>query len=129
MYVETDFLFALAKSDDWLKANALAAVAQNDVHTSVLAYAEFLVRAYDPDDGFAFDVPPVVANLLEVVPVKPAADEEVILAAVTYLDEHDLTPFDALHAGFAATRDERILGSDTAFDGLDIDRVPLEPDE
>jgi predicted nucleic acid-binding protein len=129
MYVETDFLFALAKPDDWLRAEALAALEETDVHTSLLAYAEFLVRAYDPDAGFAFDVPQVVANLLEVVPVRPAADEDVILTAVTYLDEHDLTPFDALHAGFAAVQDEPILGSDTAFDQLDIDRVPLEPDE
>jgi len=128
MYVETDFLFALAKPDDWLRDEALAALEETDVHTSLLAYAEFLIRAYEPDAGFAFDVPRVVANLLEAVPVRPQADEDVLLTAVTYLDEHDLTPFDALHAGFAAVQDEPILGSDTAFDPLDIDRVPLEPD-
>jgi predicted nucleic acid-binding protein len=128
MYVETDFLFALAKPDDWLREEALAALEETDVHTSLLAYAEFLIRAYEPDAGFAFDVPRVVANLLEAVPVRPQADEDVLLTAVTYLDEHDLTPFDALHAGFAAVQDEPILGSDTAFDPLDIDRVPLEPD-
>lgn len=129
MYVETDFLFALAKPDDWLKEETNAALEREDVHTSLLAYAEFLVRAYDEGEGFDFDVPRLIANLLEVVPVRPEADEEAILAAATYLEEHDMTPFDALHAGIAATRNERILASDRAFDDLDIERVPLEPDD
>jgi len=127
MYVETDFLFAIAKPDDWLQSEAVAALEQDDIHTSLLAYAEFLVRAYDSGEGFEFDVSRTITNLLEVVPIYPKADEDVVLAAVTYLDEHDLTPFDALHAGIAATRDERILGSDRAFDALDVERVPLEP--
>lgn len=128
MYVETDFLFALAKPDDWLQAEANAALERDDVHTSILAYAEFLIRTYDRGEGFDFDVPRLVANLLEIVPVRPAADEEALLAAATYLDEYDMTPFDALHAGIAATRNERILTSDNAFDALDLERVPLEPD-
>lgn len=127
MYVETDFLFALAKPDDWLKAEAYTALEREDIHTSILAYAEFLVRAYDEGEGFDFDVPRLVANLLELVPVRPEADAEAILAAATYLDEHDMTPFEALHAGIAATRDERVLASDRAFDDLDIERVPLVP--
>lgn len=128
MYVETDFLFALAKPDDWLKEESYTALEREDVHTSILAYAEFLVRAYDEGEGFDFDVPRMVANLLELVPVHPEGDEEAILAAATYLDEHDMTPFDALHAGTAATRNERILASDPAFDELDIERISLEPD-
>ena len=48
MYVETDFLFALAKPDYWLQPEAEAALEREDVHTSLLAYAEFLVRAYEP---------------------------------------------------------------------------------
>jgi len=129
MYVETDFLFAIAKPDDWLKAEATAAAETQDVHTSLLAYAEFLVRAYDPENGFEFDVSRTVANLLAVVPVRPQTDEDALLAATTYLTEHEMTPFDAIHAGIAATRDARILGSDTAYDALDVERVPLEPDE
>jgi predicted nucleic acid-binding protein len=128
MYVEADFLFALAKPDDWLKEEAETLLEEHDVHTSAIAYAEFLVRAYDEGEGFDFDVPKMVANLLQLVPVEPAADEEAVLAAATYIDEHGLTPFDALHAGIAATRDERILSSDQAFDDLDIERLPLEPE-
>ena len=94
MYVETDFLFALAKSDDWLQPEAEAALECEDVHTSLLAYAEFLVRAYEPGEGFRFDVSGTVANLLELVPVRPEADEAALLAATVYLDEHDVTPFE-----------------------------------
>jgi len=127
MYVETDFLFALAKSDDWLQPEAEAALEREDVHTSLLAYAEFLVRTYEPGEGFAFDVSGTVADLLELVPVRPDADEAALLAATVYLDEHDVTPFDAIHAGIATARGGRILASDAVFDELDVDRHPLEP--
>lgn len=127
MYVETDFLFALAKPDDWLQPEAEAALEREDVHTSLLAYAEFLVRAYEPGEGFGFDVSGTVANLLELVPVRPEADEAALLAAATYLDEYDVTPFDAVHAGIASTRGGQILASDAVFDELDVERHPLEP--
>ena len=127
MYVETDFLFALAKSDDWLQPEAEAALECEDVHTSLLAYAEFLVRAYEPGEGFRFDVSGTVANLLELVPVRPEADEAALLAATVYLDEHDVTPFDAIHAGIASSRGGEILASDAVFDELDVERHPLEP--
>lgn len=128
MYVETDFLFAIAKCDDWLQDEAKAALENEDVHTSILAYAEFLVRTYDRGEGFDTDVPRLIVNLLEVVPVRPEIHEDALLAAATYLDEHEMTPFDALHAGIAATQNERILSSDLSYDDLDITRVPLEPD-
>ena len=127
MYVETDFLFALAKPDDRLQPGAEAALEREDVHTSLLAYAEFLVRAYEPGEGFGFDVSGTVANLLELVPVRPEADEAALLAAVTYLDECNVTPFDAIHAGIASTRGGQILASDAVFDELDVERHPLEP--
>lgn len=128
MYVETDFLFALAKHDDWLQDEAKAALEAEDVHTSILAYAEFLVRIYDRGEGFDTDVPRLTVNLLELVPVRPQTHEDALLAAATYLDEHEMTPFDALHAGIAATQNESILSSDQSYDDLDIVREPLEPD-
>lgn len=126
MYVETDFLIALAKTDDWLNEWAQTTLeGEDEVYTSLLAYVELLVAAYQPGDGIDYDVPRVVANLLEVVPIEPAHDEGVALAAATYLDEHEITPFDAFHAGIAATRDDRIHSSDRIFDELDLDWVPL----
>lgn len=129
-YVETDFLFAVAKPDDWLSEEVEAVLAEEPVETSLLAYAEFLVAAYTEGDGFEFEVTPLVANMLDLVPLPSPEEEELLLAAATYLDDHDLTPFDALHAAHAATRHEGVLiGSDRAYDGLsDLDRRPLAPD-
>lgn len=130
MYVETDFLIALVKPDDWLNARAEATLAEDEsVHTSLLAYVELLVEAYEPGQGIDYDVPRVVANLLELVPIKPTADEDVVLAAATYLDEHDITPFDAFHAGIAITEGGRIHSSDRVYEALDIERIPLEPED
>ena len=47
MYVETDFLTALLKDDDWLQEAAIRALDErDDIHTSILAYAEVLVLFY-----------------------------------------------------------------------------------
>jgi len=68
MQVETDFLLALAKGDDWLTEHAKAALAE----------------------------------------------------------EHNLTPFDALHAATAVTASEQLLTSEQDYDDAGVDRVPLE---
>lgn len=129
MYVETDFLIALVTTDDWLQERAQATLTDDStkVYTSLLAYAEFLTHAYEPGEGIAFDVPHVVANLLEEVPIVPEADEDATLAAATYLDEHQITPFDAFHAGLTVTRDDRIHSSDRIYYELGLDRVPRDP--
>lgn len=68
-YVETDFLIALVKPDDWLRERAEASLeAEEGIHTSLLAYLELLVETYEPGRVIDYDVPRVVANLLEVVP-------------------------------------------------------------
>jgi hypothetical protein len=52
-----------------------------------------------------------------------------ILAAATFLDEYDLTPFDPLHAGPATTGDERVLLTELDYDtvGFDRNRWNLNP--
>lgn len=126
MYVETDFLIALLKDDDWLQDAALAALDDEDVHTSILAYAEVLVLFDDRDRGaFDIDAPRAVTDLLELVPVEPQRHEDAVLAAAAFLGEHDMTPFDALHAGLAATTDHAVLSSETDYDDTGVDRVPL----
>lgn len=129
LYVETDFLIALLKSDDWLRERVEATLESDEpVYTSLLSYVELLVEAYEPGRGIDYDVPRVVANLLEIVPIRPVGDEDVALAAATFLDEHDVTPFDAFHAGVAVTNGDRIHASDRIYDELGLDRVPLEPE-
>ncbi|MBX0287844.1 PIN domain-containing protein [Halomicroarcula sp. F28] len=128
MYVETDFLIALVKEDDWLQESALRALeARDDIHTSVLAYAELLVMFYDREQAeYDIDVPRAVSNLLELVPIRPEAHEEAVLAAAAFLDEYQLTPFDALHAGMAAVRDGAVLSSEQDYETVGLDRLPLE---
>ncbi|WP_134671717.1 PIN domain-containing protein [Halorussus marinus] len=130
MYVETDFLTALVKDDDWLQEAAVQALEErDDVHTSILAYAEVLVLFYDREAAeYEIDPTRAITNLLELVPIVPEHHEDTVLAAATFLDEYELTPFDALHAGLVTTGDGRVLSSERDYDTVGLDRIPLEPD-
>jgi predicted nucleic acid-binding protein len=128
VYVETDFLIALIKEDDWLQNAALRALEEHDdIHTSILAYAEVLVLFYDREQAaFDIDAPRAITNLLELVPLRPEAHEEAVLAAATYLDEFSMTPFDALHAGMATVEGGGVLSSEQDYDEAGLDRTPLD---
>lgn len=128
MYVETDFLIALIKDDDWLQEAAVTALEDyDDIHTSVLAYAEVLVLFYDREQAdYDIDVPRAITNLLELVPIRPATHEDVVLAAATFVDEYDMTPFDSLHAGMAATQGGLVLSSEQDYDIVGLERTALE---
>ena len=128
MYVETDFLIALLKDDDWLQDAALQALDdRDDIYTSILAYGEVLVLFYDREQAaYDIDVPRAITNLLELVPIEPAKHEDAVLAAATFLDDYRLTPFDALHAGMATISDESVLSSEKDYDTVGLDRHPLE---
>ncbi|KAB1197871.1 MULTISPECIES: PIN domain-containing protein [Haloferax] len=130
MYVETDFLIALVKNEDWLRDSALEALQErDDIHTSILAYAEVLVLFYDREQSeYDIDAPRAIANLLELVPITPKEHEDAVLAAAAFLEEYHLTPFDALHAGVIATSGEEVLSSEQDYDTVGLDRTPLEPD-
>lgn len=130
VYVETDFLTGLVKDDDWLADAAIRALDEReDVYTSILAYAEVLVLFYDREDGeYEIDVPRAITNLLELVPVVPEEHEDAVLAAAAFLDEFDLTPFEALHAGLVTTSDECVLSTEQDYDTVGLERIPLEPD-
>lgn len=127
MFVESDFLFALAKPSDWLKTDAKAAVDDGAVHTSIAAYTEFLQYFYDPDAA-AYTVPvaEVIPNLLESVPVRPAHHERALLVAVAFINDHGLTPNDAVHAGIAHVEDETVLSTEEDYDLVGVDRVTLD---
>ena len=132
MYVETDFLIALLKDDDWLRDPAVRALEErDDIHTSILAYAEVLVLFYDREAAeYDIDAPRAVTDLLELVPVRPNEHENAVLAAAAFLDEYDLTPFDALHAGLVTTGEGRVLSTEQDYDTVGLDRTPLaDPSE
>lgn len=129
--METDFLVALVKNDDWLRDDAVDALDRHDdIHTSILSYAELLVVFYDDRVGeYEIDPPRVLSNLLELVPIVPRSHENAVLAATEFIDEHGLSPFDALHAGLATTRDERVLSTEQDYDEVGVPRIPLASDD
>lgn len=122
VFVETDFLLALAKDDDWLQQRAESVLESQQVVTSPLAYLELLLVL----ERHQFDYARLFANLLHLVPVGDDEERQIVLKAVTYFEE-GLTPFDAFHAATAKTRGLPIQSSDGAYKEVDPDRRPLEP--
>ena len=128
MYVENDFLMALVKQEDWLQDPAHRALEEYDnIHTSIVAYTELLVLAYDRDAGqYRIDVGRALADLVEQVPVRPETHEQAVLTAAVLADDYGFTPFDAIHGGIAIATDQPILASERDYDTVDIERIPLE---
>jgi hypothetical protein len=100
MYVESDFLFALASPEDWLKKNVKVALESEEVNSSLTPHTEFLMYWYDEDDdAYTVDASTLVPNLLELVPIRPAENDNVLLVAVSFIKEYGTTTFDSVHAG------------------------------
>ena len=130
MYVENDFLMALVKQENWLQEPAHHALEEyDDIHTSIAAYTELLVLAYDRDTGeYQIDVGRALADLVEQVPVRPEVHEQAVLTAAVLADDHGFTPFDAIHGGIAISTGQPVLTSERDYDDVGVDRVPLESD-
>lgn len=112
MYVETDFLLALIKDEDWLgdAAETVYNKHKKALWTSQYTLVELLLVAYREDR----DAEAVIANAIALVEVN--GDATTVLAAATQVEEHGLTPFDALH--LVESGDETIVSSDKAYKGL-----------
>jgi predicted nucleic acid-binding protein len=123
VFVETDFLLAISKDDDWLQERAEEALTDRDVVTSPFAYLELLIVL----ERHQFDYVRLFANLLDIVPVSNEKEQQVVLKTVAYFED-GMTPFDSFHAATAETRGFSILSSNKAYGDIDADRVPLEPD-
>jgi predicted nucleic acid-binding protein len=122
VYVETDFLLALAKDTDWLQESAETALDEHEVETSTFSYLELVLAR----ERYEFDYVPLVANLLELVPVRDEEEKQVVLKAVNYYEE-GMTPFDAFHAATAETRRLDVLSPEKDYENIEVSRVPLEP--
>lgn len=122
VYVETDFLLALAKDSDWLQGSAEDALEEYEVETSAFSYLELLLAR----ERYEFNYVPLVANLLELVPVRDESEKQVVLKAVDYYED-GMTSFDAFHAATAETRGMDVLSSEKDYEDIDVARVPLEP--
>jgi predicted nucleic acid-binding protein len=123
VFVETDFLLAVAKDDDWLQQRAEDILDEREIVTSPFAYLELLIVL----ERHQFDYVRLFANLLDVVPVGDEEEQQVVLKAVAYFED-DMTPFDSFHAATAGTRGLSVLSSNKAYGDVDAERLPLEPD-
>lgn len=123
VYVETDFLLALIKEDDWLQERAETVLENRDVVTSAVAYLEVLIVLRE----YQFDFRSLFGNLLGVVPVESDKEREIVLKAAAHVED-GMTPFDAYHAAMADTRGLPIAGSDKRYDEIDVRRIQLEPE-
>lgn len=119
VYVDTDFLIALTRSDDRLHEEAEEKYEryENRLVAIPSVFLEYSLVTIDWID----DLQTVFANLLELVQYR--GDEEVVLRAAYYMDEHELTPFDAFHC--AEAHEHKIISSDQKFDKTLVDRIEL----
>ena len=87
MYVETDFLLALIKDEDWLgeAAETVYRTHREELWTSQFTLIELLVVAYRENR----DTERVIANAASLVDVR--GDVETVLAAATYVEDHGFT--------------------------------------
>ncbi len=113
---------ALAKGDDWLQERAEGFLDEREVVTSPFAYLELLIVL----ERHQFDYVRLFANLLDIVPVGSETEQQVVLKPVAYFED-GMTPFDAFHAATAETSGFSVLSSDRAYDDVDPERLPLEP--
>ncbi len=111
MYVETDFLLALVKDEDWLQRPAETVYREHgdDLWTSQFTLVELLLVAYRE----GLDAERVVANAADLVEVRGHTTD--VLAAATYVQDHDFTPFDGIH--LVESDGDTIVSSDDAYDG------------
>ena len=112
MYVETDFLLALVKDEDWLgeAAEAVYRDHRDELWTSGFTLIEILLVAYRENR----DAERVVTNAATLVDVR--GDVDTVVAAATYVEDHGFTPFDALH--LVESDGDTIVSSDETYDGF-----------
>lgn len=117
-YVETDFLLALVKDDDWL-ADAAERVYDDhdDLWTARDTLVELMLVAYRE----GWDVLRVVASAKELVEVR--GDVESVVAAASYVEDEEFTPLDALH--LVHSGESAIVSSKSDYDTFS-ERIALE---
>lgn len=122
LYVETDFILALIKPDDWLRrrAEAIYETHGEDLWTARDTLIELMMVAYRE----GWNVERVVADANALLRV--TGDTDSVLAAASHVAENGFTPFDALH--LVNSRGSPIVSSDATYDGFS-ERISLAPDD
>jgi predicted nucleic acid-binding protein len=117
--VDTDFLLALIRDEDWLgeAAETVYRDHRSGLWTSRFTLVELLLVAYREDRN----AERVIANATELVTVR--GDVDTVVAAATYVEHHGLTPFDAVH--LVESAGDTIVSSDETYDDFSS-RLELE---
>jgi hypothetical protein len=112
MYAETDFFLALIKDDDWLGevAESVYREHRDELWTSQFTLIELLMVAYREER----DTERVVSNAANLVEVR--GDMETVITAATYVEDHEFTPFDALH--LVESNGDTIVSSDDTYEDV-----------
>lgn len=120
MLVDTDFLLALLKPEDWLKGPAKAV---RDRHQGELRNTEAnLVELLLVIERFDLDPVEAVAQAHRIAPFD---NVDVAMMAARNCAAFGLTAVDAVLAAHAEDLGEPIVSSDRAFERLGLERVPL----
>ena len=110
MYAETDFLLALIKDEDWLGEAATTVYHEHrdELWTSQFTLIELFMVAHRENR----DTERVLTNAAQLLEVR--GDVDTVVAAATYVEDHGLTPFDALH--LVESDGDTIASSDGAYE-------------
>ncbi|QLG50281.1 type II toxin-antitoxin system VapC family toxin [Natrinema halophilum] len=122
-YADTDFFIALVKDDDWLRDRAAEIALENEgeIYPSRATLLELLVIS----DRFEFDRMEALTYALEIAAVPE--DEDVLLQAADYMEQNELTAFDAYHVAYAD--EDPLVSSDELFDDATDNRIAIEENE
>lgn len=120
MIVDTDFILALLKPDDWLKPAATRVFA---AHAGELRGTEAgLVELLWMARRYRLDAVDLIAAAHATAPFP---DRDVALKAAWNCAREGLSPIDAVLAAHAECRGEVIVSSDETFDRAGVKRVRL----
>jgi predicted nucleic acid-binding protein len=121
IYVDTDFLLALAKDDDRLETNARAYRErfEDELTTSLTTFVELILVA----ERYDLDRTRILLDTLEIV--DPDFPPDLVFQADELVDE-GFTVFDAFHASQALFKGMDVLSSDQTFEALPLHRHALE---
>lgn len=120
-FVDTDFLLALLKDEDWLKEKAKQVYQRYKETLWCSGYV--IVELLLVSRRLNLDAEKLIQNTYRLVEVR-GLDESIALLAAHYVKEKKANVFDALHAAYAQF--DRILSSDSVFDELGLDRIKFE---
>ena len=110
MYVDTDFILALLKQEDWLQepSEQIYKNHKEELWSSKYILIELLILSYRED----WNPVNIVAGATELIDIRDETQD--IKMAAIFMEEKGYTPFDALH--LVSSGEDSIISSDKSYD-------------